>query len=106
MSYNRLGRQDTISDAVGTRTFAYRTADPDPIDLQLKSETINGSGGGLYGKTITRKYEDGTNSTVAGRYMGLYFGTNEQTSEYKVTYAYERRRAGRSDPPSSPGAKR
>ena len=46
-TYDRLGRQQTITDAVGTRTFAYNA------QLQLETETITG----LYDRTITRTYD-------------------------------------------------
>ena len=36
-TYNRLGRQQNIHDAVGERTFAY-----DPQTLELETETITG----------------------------------------------------------------
>ena len=44
---------------VGTRTFSYNAA------LQLASEAIDGSSGGLYSKIITRAYQNGTG--VPGR---------------------------------------
>ena len=69
--YDRLGRQQTISDAVGTRTFAYNEA------LQLESETITG----LYDQVITRTYEDGA---VKGRSAGFNMG-----EDYSVTYGYD-----------------
>ena len=47
-TYNRLGQQKTVADAVGTRTFAYNAA------LQPDTETISGS---LYNKVITRQYQ-------------------------------------------------
>ena len=42
-TYNRSGQQNTIADALGSRTFGYNTA------LQPTTETISG----LYNKTIT-----------------------------------------------------
>jgi RHS repeat-associated protein len=47
-SYTRLGRQDTITDAVGTRGFESNA------HLQLASEHLNPTGGGLYEMDVTR----------------------------------------------------
>ena len=69
-TYDRLGRQKTIADAVGTRIFSYND------ELQLESETIIG----LYNKVITPSYE--TNG-VKGRPIGFTLG-----SDYNVTYGY------------------
>ena len=74
-TYNRLGQQKTVADVVGTRTFAYNNY------LQILSETIDGSSGGLYSKTISRSYAA---SGVTGRYTGVNIG-----SEYGVTYGYD-----------------
>lgn len=38
-TYDRLGRQSSVSDGVGTRTIGY-----DPSTLQLASETMSGTG--------------------------------------------------------------
>jgi YD repeat-containing protein len=70
-TYDRLGRQKTVTDAVGTRTFVYNTA------LQLESETITG----LYDHVITRTYEA---SGVTGRPTGFNTG-----ADYSVTYGYD-----------------
>ena len=70
-TYDRLGRQNTITDAVGTRTFGYNT------QLQQETETITG----LYNKVITRTYET---SNVPGRSTGFNTG-----ADYSVTYGYE-----------------
>ena len=45
------------------------------------SETIDGSSGGLYSKTLSRSY---ANTGVIGRYAGVNIG-----SEYGVTYGYD-----------------
>lgn len=71
-TYDRLGRQATVTDAVGSRIFTYN-----PATLQLETETITG----LYNKVITRAY-DTTN--VKGRNTGFYIG-----SGYIVSYGYE-----------------
>ncbi len=70
-TYDRLGRQKTVNDLTGTRTFAYNSA------LQLESETING----LYNRTITREYDQG--GEVMGRYMGFNTGP-----DYRTDYGY------------------
>jgi len=70
-TYDRLGRLNTVEDAVGTRTFAYNQ------NLQLESETITG----LYNKVITRTYDTGN---VNGRHTGFSLD-----SDYNVTYGYE-----------------
>ncbi len=70
-SYDRLGRQSTVTDGLGSRTFAYNAA------LQPLTETISG----LYNKTITRNY---ATSGVIGRPTGLTTGT-----DYTVTYDYD-----------------
>ena len=49
--------------------------------LQISSETIDGSSGGLYSKTLSRSY---ANTGVIGRYTGVNIG-----SEYGVTYGYD-----------------
>ena len=76
-TYNRLGQQKTIDDAVGTRTFAYNS------DLQIGTETIDGSGGGVYSKTITRDYES-SQETMPGRAKGFHIG-----GDYDVDYSYD-----------------
>jgi len=76
-TYDRLGRQKSITDAVGTRTFVYNSA------LQLESEGIDGLDelDGLYDKVITRTYDTGL---VKGRLTGFALG-----SDYGVTYSYD-----------------
>ena len=70
-TYNRSGQQNTIADALGSRTFGYNTA------LQPTTETISG----LYNKTITRTYET---TGVIGRSAGLNTG-----ADYSVSYGYD-----------------
>jgi len=62
---------------VGTRTFSYNAA------LQLVSEAIDGSSGGLYTKIITRAYQNGTG--VPGRYAGVAISADSDN----VTYGYD-----------------
>ncbi|MDA8138944.1 MAG: RHS repeat-associated core domain-containing protein [Desulfobacteraceae bacterium] len=69
--YDRLGRQHQITDAVGSRTFAYND------HLQLESESITG----LYSQVIARTYET---TGVPGRATGLNLG-----ADYGVTYGYQ-----------------
>gem|GEM_PF-1287442 len=69
--YDRLGRQGSITDAVGSRNFSYTDA------LQLETETITG----LYNTTITRTYE--TTGPV-GRNKGFTVG-----SGCTATYGYD-----------------
>lgn len=76
-TYNRLGQQKTVTDAVGTRTFAYNDA------LQPLTETITG----LYSKVITRSYE-GTG--MIGRYKGIDVkDTPVDAIHYDVDYGYD-----------------
>ncbi len=70
-TYDRLGRQKTITDAVGTRVFGYNS------QLQQETETITG----IYNKVITRTYET---AGVPGRATGFNLGAG-----YAVTYGYE-----------------
>jgi len=70
--YDRLGRQSRVTDAVGTRAFAY-----DPQTLQLQTETIDG----LTPAILKRSYEL---ATVKGRQVGMQLGEN-----YAVGYGYD-----------------
>jgi len=70
-TYDRLGRQKTITDAVGSRVFGYNN------QLQQETETITG----LYNKVITRTYET---AGIPGRSTGFNLGAG-----YTVTYGYE-----------------
>ncbi len=64
-TYDRLGRQKTITDTLGSRSFIYNNL------LQLESETIGAD-------TITRNYDG------LGRSAGFTLGT-----DYSVTYGYD-----------------
>ncbi|MGA1824389.1 MAG: RHS repeat domain-containing protein, partial [bacterium] len=70
-TYDRLGRQKTISDAAGTHLYSYNDK------LQLASETISR----VYDKVITRIYET---EGVIGRASGF-----RMDNKYTVTYGYE-----------------
>ena len=67
-TYNRLGQQVTVTDAVGSRTFGYNGV------FQLTSEAITG----IYNKTINRGYDS------LGRSSGMNIST-----EYDVDYSYD-----------------
>jgi len=67
-SYDRLGRQQTVADAAGSRTFAYNSS------LQLETETLSG----LLTETITRNYD--------GLGRGAGFAVSD---DYSVTYGYD-----------------
>jgi|GEM_PF-1435182 len=93
-TYDRLGRQSSITDATGTRNFAYNSS-----TLQLDTETLDSS---FYqGYTLERSYQDGTESNgLTGRSKG-YSLTDSTSStltsviasltapQHTVTYAYE-----------------
>ena len=66
-----MGRQKTITDAVGTRTFGYSSR------LQQETEII----AGIYNKAISRTYET---AGVPGRSTGFNLG-----ADYSATYGYE-----------------
>ena len=63
-TYDRLGRQATVTDATGTRSFDY-----DDATLQLDTETLDAT---FYdGLELTRQYEDGTETNgLPGRDSG------------------------------------
>ena len=79
-TYKRTGAPDQVTDATGTRTFAYRS------DLQLSTETLDTT---FYGanRTITPTYEDGSGGTVNGRATGFEFKTSS-TVESANTFAF------------------
>jgi RHS repeat-associated protein len=71
-SYDRLGRQNAVADAAGSRTFGY-----DPATLQLSTETMTG----ITPAVLTHRYDT---TTVKGRPVGITLGTN-----YDATYGYD-----------------
>ncbi|MCP4491293.1 MAG: hypothetical protein GY820_28855, partial [Gammaproteobacteria bacterium] len=71
-TYNRLGQQQTVTDALGTRTFSYNDS-----KLMPETETITG----LYSKVVTRTYDT---ADVPGRPTGFNIG-----ADYSITYGYE-----------------
>ncbi|HPD31843.1 MAG TPA: hypothetical protein PLL20_17765, partial [Phycisphaerae bacterium] len=80
-TYTRLGRQATVQDGVGTRTFTYDEGVTGK--LHLLSEAIAGTGG-FYSKTITRDYQGTGTGEIPGRDAGFHIGT-----EYGVAYHYD-----------------
>jgi RHS repeat-associated protein len=82
-SYTRTGRKCQVTDAAGTRTFAY-----DGDSLALATETL---GTTIYnGQVLTQVYEDGIGGTVTGRFAGFEVGTPEDTDAYYAAgYAYD-----------------
>lgn len=81
-TYNRQGRQRTISDVVGTRTLDYNAT------LQLQTEDIVAGQNGLYSKLVTRNYQPTGDQT--GKDIGLSIGTSQDPdADYWVTYHYE-----------------
>jgi hypothetical protein len=95
ISYDRLGRKYQVTDAAGTRTFAY-----DASSLALATETF---GSGVFnGKVITDLYEDGTGGTVDGRFAGIQIGTGgDADAYYDARYAYDA--VGRLNHATGPG---
>ena len=69
-AYNRVGKLSQVTDAAGTRTFAYNSA------FDEVSETVTG----LYSKTLTRAY---TSTGFKGKKQGLSIGN---VSHYSYGY--------------------
>ena len=82
-TYDRIGRLKTVTDAAGSRTFAYNTK------LQLASETIATFYG--VGKRLTPSYQSGTTgANLQGRYHGFEVGTAaDPDADYKASYAFD-----------------
>ncbi|MCG8409634.1 MAG: RHS repeat-associated core domain-containing protein, partial [Phycisphaerales bacterium] len=82
LTYDRLGRIATVTDALGTHTFTYNAK------LQLESEEIAGS---IYDATITRQYDDDTVNGVPGRYDGFGIGmdTGNWNDDFQATYLFD-----------------
>ncbi len=81
-TYDRLGRQTTVTDATGTRSFAY-----DSSDLRLTAESLPGA---FYGPvTLNRFYEDGTETNgLPGRPAGFVLSDDGWTVA-QATYGYD-----------------
>ncbi len=86
-AHDRLGRRTTVTEGGSTtHSFAYEDDDADSF-LRLDTETITRDG---YTKVITRKYEDGSGSTLEGRGRGFKIGpTADSNTDYDATYAYD-----------------
>jgi RHS repeat-associated protein len=82
-TFDRMGRQSTVSDATGTRSFDYSDT-----SLRLNRETLPSA---FYGDVILeRAYENGTETNgLAGRPAGYLLGTSIDLDAYQsVEYAY------------------
>jgi RHS repeat-associated protein len=80
-TYNRMGDTATVTDATGTRSFAYN-----PANTKLQTETLPAF---LGNHVYTPKY-DPSGVGTKGRTIGFSLGTlGSQTSDYDVTYGYD-----------------
>ena len=80
-TYTRLGQQATVTDATGSRTFAYTTTLE--LDTEALDETFYSS------KILTRKYQTTGTGEVPGRDAGFQIGTDEDPdADYDVAYSY------------------
>jgi hypothetical protein len=88
----------TVTDAVGSRTFAYNTA------LEVETETIVAGAHGLYSAVVTRKFEGSGAGQVPGRAAGVSVGTSGSPSAwYDTTWFYDDQgRFGRVQGPGLP----
>jgi len=88
--YDRLGRPQAITDALGEHTYDY-----DDNTLQLLSEEIGGlnSDGqsSLFSKLITRTYESTGTNMLPGRYSGVQVGPDalNPSADYALTIGYD-----------------
>ncbi|MEO0510679.1 MAG: RHS repeat-associated core domain-containing protein [Verrucomicrobiota bacterium] len=82
-TYDRLGRQKTVTDATGTRSFSY-----DSANLLLDTENFDTT---FYdGHTLTRAYENGTETNGRkGRIQGYSLANGGTSFALSATYAYE-----------------
>lgn len=93
-AYTRLGQIDTVTDATGTRDFAYDSLAP----WRLSSEALDADYYG--GRVLTRLYETATNSdagvygnkptgTITGRVRGFQLGvTATPARDLQQTFKY------------------
>ncbi|MCG3128346.1 MAG: hypothetical protein CHACPFDD_03230 [Phycisphaerae bacterium] len=80
LTYNRLGRPQTATDALGTRTYSYDAA------LALIGESISGASNGYYDKLLTRTYD----AAGFGRLSGIQVGTDfDPDADYAAAYGYD-----------------
>ncbi len=82
ITYDRLGRQTSVTDATGERTFTY-----DSVTLRLESEQLPA----YYGdRILTRSYQGSGTGLVPGRPDGFSLGSSsDPDSDYDVVYAYD-----------------
>ena len=83
-TYDRVGRQATVADATGSRSFAY-----DATTLRLNAETLDTT---FYGGTkLKRAYQDGSETNgLAGRSAGYELGTAADADAYQqVDYTFD-----------------
>ena len=83
-TYDRVGRQATVADATGSRSFAY-----DATTLRLNAETLDTT---FYGGTkLKHAYQDGTETNgLAGRSAGYELGTAADADAYQqVDYTFD-----------------
>lgn len=81
-TYDRYGRKKTVTDATGTRTFAYNST------LQPSTETLDST---FYsGKVITKTYQSTGTGELPGRDAGFEIGTTQDPdADAAVTYGYD-----------------
>ncbi len=85
---DRLGRLETVSDAVGSRTFKYDSGiiDSDSDYMHLDVEKITGN---LYNRTIRRGYSS-DQSEIKGRFKYFYLTENDSpVPKYSISYGYD-----------------
>jgi RHS repeat-associated protein len=82
-TYDRLGRPLTVTDATGTRSFAY-----DPAKLRLDTETLPA---GFYGaRILKRDYQGSASGQIPGRVGGYQLGTvADPDQDLAVSYGYD-----------------
>lgn len=82
-TYTRFGGLDEVTDAVGTRTFAYDDA------LSVMTETFDANS--IYGaKVLTTDQTDTVASKTVSRLTRVQFGTSgTPNADYEATYAYD-----------------
>jgi RHS repeat-associated protein len=80
--YDRLGRRTVVTDAAGTRAYAY-----DPNDLEPTTESF--TSGMFSGKQITQLYQV-AGTGVPGRFAGVQVGTSGiPNQDYAAAYSYD-----------------
>ena len=81
-THDRLGRQAAVTDATGTRSFAY-----DSAKLRLESETLPAYFGD---RILSRIYQGSGTGLVSGRAAGFQLGTSGDLDEdHAVSYGYD-----------------